>query len=304
MLVTFLGTIWGEAQFLPWFLLYAVLEIPFGAKPVDWRAMLQNWGYWPVWVLGNASIAVLLDTVGRPALQGWANRHGLEIPGSHMHPIVAALAGLLVFDVFYYWFHRVQHTRVLWHQHAIHHSDRAINATTAFRHHFLENLVKYPLVDLPLLFIYVEAVRRTDVSFAETVAVAFVAHLGIFAHANLRIGFGWLSWLLVCPQSHRLHHSAEKRHWGHNYAAYFPLIDVVFGTYMRPAPGEYPETGMAGMAEAMANPLRMSAYPFHAWNAQFRRYRHARYPTTPRISEPATVPATDPAADSDAWPAR
>ena len=54
------------------------------------------------------------------------------------------------------------------------------------------------------------------------------------------------------------------KHLNRNFAAFFPMWDVLFGTFWKPAPGEYPETGLAG--EPILRRLR-DAYvmPFRAW---------------------------------------
>ena len=57
-------------------------------------------------------------------------------------------------------------------------------------------------------------------------------------HANLKLGFGPLEYLLVSPRFHRLHHSIGIGHessgpgtlGGHNFAVLFPVWDIIFGT--------------------------------------------------------------------------
>jgi sterol desaturase/sphingolipid hydroxylase (fatty acid hydroxylase superfamily) len=180
-----------------------------------------------------------------------------------------------MFDLFYYWFHRSQHTTALWPQHALHHSETHLNAATAFRHHILENIVKVPLVDIPLMFIFVESVWD-ERGLITQIATGFVAYLGVFAHSNLRIGFGPLSWLIISPQTHRIHHSVEAVHWNRNFAAYFPVIDVMFGTYYHPRRDEYPDTGIPGMGVRLDNLPAAFTYPFREWGSMLkqRRLRH------------------------------
>jgi sterol desaturase/sphingolipid hydroxylase (fatty acid hydroxylase superfamily) len=193
-----------------------------------------------------------------------------------LNPVVQQFLLLFLFDLWYYWFHRIQHTTALWPQHAIHHSEPHLNAATAFRHHLLENLVKVPLVDIPLMFIFVEAVWGHRGWFTE-VATGFVTYLGVFAHSNLRIGFGPLSWVLVSPQTHRIHHSVKARHWNRNFAAYFPVIDVVFGTYYHPRRNEYPDTGIPGVGYQLNSLPAALAHPFREWAAMARDRRARRH---------------------------
>ena len=86
---------------------------------------------------------------------------------------------------------------------------------------------------------------------------------GFVTHANLRLGFGPLTPLIAGPQLHRIHHSALPEHRDRNFSMLFPIIDIVFGTYYRPRPDEYPPTGTAG---DKVNDLRgATVQPFVAW---------------------------------------
>jgi sterol desaturase/sphingolipid hydroxylase (fatty acid hydroxylase superfamily) len=60
-------------------------------------------------------------------------------------------------------------------------------------------------------------------------------------HANLKLSLGPLSWLVDGPQVHRIHHSQLPQHFDRNFAAFFPIWDVLFGTYYHPARGEFPQ---------------------------------------------------------------
>ncbi|MBK8742853.1 MAG: hypothetical protein IPM02_26780 [Betaproteobacteria bacterium] len=39
---------------------------------------------------------------------------------------------------------------------------------------------------------------------------------------------------MTSPAAHRIHHSIEQPHRDRNFAALFPVWDVLFGTYVRP----------------------------------------------------------------------
>src|SRR5262249_33510267 len=54
-----------------------------------------------------------------------------------------ALAPFVAYDMFYYWFHRLQHSNSwLWEQHKLHHSDPSLNVTTSSRINWLEDFFK------------------------------------------------------------------------------------------------------------------------------------------------------------------
>jgi sterol desaturase/sphingolipid hydroxylase (fatty acid hydroxylase superfamily) len=77
-------------------------------------------------------------------------------------------------------------------------------------------------------------------------------------HARLPFGFGRLSWLLNSPAYHRRHHSRLPEHYNSNFAALFPIFDVICGTYYRPA--GFPPTGLdrqpASLGDVMLWPAR------------------------------------------------
>lgn len=63
------------------------------------------------------------------------------------------LLAILAANFAYYWQHRIAHrVRILWTQHAVHHSSRDYNIITAIRFGPLETVWSL-LVDLPLLLI-------------------------------------------------------------------------------------------------------------------------------------------------------
>ena len=86
--------------------------------------------------------------------------------------------------------------------------------------------------------------------FSLSVLAAVLAVLGYsvavtvfstFSHANLTLGprvDGWLGRLLVTPDFHRMHHSAERRFTDSNYGMLLPWWDHLFGTASAPAHGD------------------------------------------------------------------
>jgi len=93
----------------------------------------------------------------------------------------------------------------------------------------------------------------------------------MFNHANIRVGFGRMSWLLTSPQMHRVHHSRLPEHQNKNYASVFSILDVLFGTYYHPRRDEFPPTGVPGerdvrtFGEALTLPFREWWQRLYAW---------------------------------------
>ena len=70
------------------------------------------------------------------------------------------------------------------------------------------------------------------------------------------------------PQFHRLHHTPE--HGDRNFAAFFPLWDRVFGTYLHPRPGQYPQVGVKDATDG--NTLYdATLYPIVEWGKAIMR---------------------------------
>jgi len=171
------------------------------------------------------------------------------------------VAFFFVYDFFYYWFHRLQHRwPFLWAQHKLHHSEEALNATTTFRHHWLEDLLRVFLIVLPMSMAF-------DLKPAGAGAAAFVVGLWpVFIHANLRLHLGPFARVVAGPQGHRIHHSIERAHLDRNLAAFFPLWDHLFGTYYHPRREDYPKTGLASGQKVTS--LRQALWlPFGEWLA-------------------------------------
>jgi len=145
---------------------------------------------------------------------------------------------MLIHDFLYYCFHRCQHTwSWFWAHHKLHHTEIHMNATTSFRHHWLENVYRIPFIFIPMGLFNIDgayAVLAWDVSLA----------WAIFTHMNLRLSMGPFTRFLGGPQIHRIHHSALKKHQDRNFAAFFPFWDIIFRSYYHPAKDEYPVCGM------------------------------------------------------------
>lgn len=154
--------------------------------------------------------------------------------------IALAFFNLFVVDFFIYWFHRAQHQiPFLWDVHAAHHADEHLNVTTTTTHNWLHFIQLAVLVTLPVAILF---------KLPELTSATMGAILGgwmFFTHLNVQWSWGRLSWVFVGPQVHRIHHSKLREHHDKNFAGYFPLWDVLFGTYHAPKRDEYPPTGLA-----------------------------------------------------------
>lgn len=196
---------------------------------------------------------------------------------------------ILAIDLLDWCQHWVKH-RVpwLWHFHAVHHSQREMNLFTDMRYHTVEYLVSRTIVTFPLLML------QTNVG--EVLYLSFLHQwYSRFSHASIRTNLGPLRFVMVTPQSHRIHHSLEAPHWNKNFGVIFSIWDRLFGTQYRGA-DEYPPTGIpdrgfplerpargfARMTSPVTTLLRQHVYPFVAIA------RSLRAPTVPAQSGAVT----------------
>jgi sterol desaturase/sphingolipid hydroxylase (fatty acid hydroxylase superfamily) len=265
-----------RSQFLKWlpitfgvYALFSVLEhvVPAAGprKPLA--------GYWL-----NLKVR-LLESLAAPVLGGLAgasiatigSRYGLgwiDLRFSTGHGIIdlvlAFLLSTCIYDFFFYWFHRFQHESFLWQEHKLHHMDEQLCAFT--RESWIEPLLSGLLTGIPLAFLFKFNPEQGAIN-----GILLVAW-NTFIHTNTRLHFGPLGVLFNGPQGHRIHHSRVREHYDKNYAAFFPIWDVLFGTYHYPKRNEYPLTGVDDEREVVN--LRESAtLPFHGWWRMFLAWR-------------------------------
>jgi sterol desaturase/sphingolipid hydroxylase (fatty acid hydroxylase superfamily) len=185
-------------------------------------------------------------------------------PNSFGGQLAFAVAFAVVWDVWSYWVHRLQHTsEFLWQSHKFHHTETALNSTTQARHHALNYVV--------MLISYLPVIALFGPQQPHFIATFLMFRLwGFVNHANVRLNFGPLTPVIAGPQWHRIHHSIYAEHMDRNFATFFPFIDRLFGTYYAPHKNEFPPTGM--LTDEPASELREATVaPLFAWNKIARR---------------------------------
>lgn len=150
------------------------------------------------------------------------------------------LAILFLTDVLHYWAHRAHHRfALLWHFHAVHHAPRGLDALHNVSHP-VEQLARGLIVALPIGLL-----PGADAYSLPAVFVAFYQIQNHLLHMNAPIHFGPLNRVVADNRYHFIHHSREPRHFNKNFAAIFPVIDLMFGTWQKPG-RTLPETGLDG----------------------------------------------------------
>jgi len=186
--------------------------------------------------------------------------------------VLAALLGVCISDFLYYWFHRFQHeSKFLWQEHKLHHMDEELCAL--YRQSWLEGLFQGPATAIPIAILF-----KLDPVQGGYVGYVFAAW-AVFIHTNVRLHLGPISVLFSSPQVHRIHHSRVREHHDPNYAAYFPIWDIIFGTYHHPRRDEYPLTGVHDEIEVKTL-SEAATLPFREWWKMLLASRRVSNPTS------------------------
>jgi sterol desaturase/sphingolipid hydroxylase (fatty acid hydroxylase superfamily) len=170
---------------------------------------------------------------------------------------LVAFAAVFVGDFVGYWRHRLEHTRLLWPAHAVHHSDTAMTWLALLRLHPINRLSTFT-IDISVLVIL-------GFPAYGLVAYSFVRHFyGLFIHADLPWTYGFLDNVFVSPVMHRWHHSNDPAAYQTNFATVFSIFDKMFGTYRVPGLLNTPLGVRFNMGKGvlgqLLHPFNLSAY--------------------------------------------
>ena len=140
------------------------------------------------------------------------------------------IAGFLLFDFWMYLWHRANHQLPLfWRFHRVHHTDPALDSTSAYRFHIGEMVLStlLRLAVIPLL-----GIRLADLVFYELLLSPVI----IFHHSNIALPEEIdrvIRMLIVTPNMHRVHHSDIPNETNSNYSSIFSFWDRLWRTYRR-----------------------------------------------------------------------
>ena len=95
----------------------------------------------------------------------------------------------------------------------------------------------------------------------------FASVQGILIHGNLGWHFGAVRHVLVTPQFHHWHHTADPTVLDKNFAIHLPVIDWLFGTHHLPG-DEWPES--YGLADGSRIPRDYVSHLIHPFRRRIR----------------------------------
>ncbi|MBC7902298.1 MAG: sterol desaturase family protein, partial [Gemmatimonadaceae bacterium] len=186
---------------------------------------------------------------------GWIGLAPLQLWMQSMPFVVQLLIAFFVTDLFQYWAHRFFHSHhYLWRFHSVHHSTQHMDWLAGSRTHFVDIFVTRSMAFIPLyVFGFSQLTFNTY--------IIFMAVHAVLIHANTRINFGFLKYIIATPQYHHWHHCEDPKFYGKNFATIFPFIDKIFGTYHLPG-NQWPEGTGLHEAHYPKGYIKQLFYPF------------------------------------------
>jgi sterol desaturase/sphingolipid hydroxylase (fatty acid hydroxylase superfamily) len=141
-----------------------------------------------------------------------------------------AIIGLLLLDfIGAYLAHFTEHKiKFMWRFHLIHHSDTWVDTTSGNRHHPGESVIRFVFTTLGILIV---GTPMWLVFMYQTLSVISTQ----FTHANIALPKkldDFLSYLIVSPDMHKVHHHYALPYTDSNYGNIFSIWDRIFGTFM------------------------------------------------------------------------
>ena len=137
--------------------------------------------------------------------------------------------GVLFLDFFgAYLAHFTEHKiKPLWMVHLVHHSDHKVDTTTANRHHPLESIIRFAFT---LFGVLIVGAPIAIVMIYQSLSLVFTQ----FTHANIKMSRSFdklLSYFIVSPDMHKVHHHNLLPYTDSNYGNIFSIWDRLLGTY-------------------------------------------------------------------------
>ena len=130
----------------------------------------------------------------------------------------------VIYDFFYYWFHRISHERqIFWASHVAHHQSEDYNLSTALRQTGTGAFVSWVFY-IPMFLVGIPSYVFISVASLNLIYQFWV-------HSEHIPKLGWFENYFVTASNHRVHHAQNDEYIDKNYGGVFIIWDRMFGTH-------------------------------------------------------------------------
>ena len=209
-----------------WIIEGAIPLVSLRYKKNKLKHAVVNLGFTIIHLIIHTLLAILIIN-----LSDWCEANGFGfVYWFNANILMTIIIGVLALDFSSWLVHLVMHkTPVLWRFHLIHHSDNNVDVTTGLRHHPGDSFLRGIFF---LLLIFISGAPMYSVMIYQTLVVLSTA----FTHANISLPKKLdqaLSFILVSPNMHKVHHHWKQPYTDSNYGAVFSFWDRLLGTFMK-----------------------------------------------------------------------
>jgi len=147
------------------------------------------------------------------------------------------LLALLVGDFGAYWGHRWSHRLpFLWNFHSVHHSATEMDWLVNSRAHPFDMVFTRLCGLIPMYLLGLAQPTAASADLTPFIYMIFGNFWSFVIHANLNLRLGFLEKIIASPAFHHWHHTNQHPNLiDKNYAAIFPIYDMMFGSYFLPS---------------------------------------------------------------------
>ena len=176
----------------------------------------------------------------------------------HQWPVWSQYLLMFVLADFIQWnIHRLLHkSKFLWEFHKVHHSVQQMGFAAHLRFHWMESVIYKTIQYIPLAMI---GFGIQDFFIIHIIAVA-IGHLN---HANIKLTYGPLKYILNNPVMHLWHHAHHlpKNSSGVNFGLSLSLWDYLFKTAYIPYHNAIEPLGFDGIEEFPKGFIKQEIFP-------------------------------------------
>ncbi len=191
-----------------------------------------NFGFTIIHLIIHTFLALVIIKIS-----DWCIRHQFGfIAIVKAETLASIIITFFVLDFFVGWLvHITEHKiPVLWRFHVVHHADNNVDVTTGLRHHPVESVLRGLFF---FMGIFVAGAPMYAVMIYQTILIFATA----FTHANISLPSRIdkvLSYFLVSPNMHKVHHHFKQPFTDSNYGAVLSIWDRLLGTFLKLEPNK------------------------------------------------------------------